>query len=364
MTNFQGFAIMARRTGRFARGCVSCETACATILFVIVIAAVVTPVAVLSGATEKKLRSLITVNTPISGFYGPGSWAWLITLGMTHAHSFVATAEPEEWDYGLIAASGYMVAAAIDLTHKARTIAKLGDSACESPLLPTLLCAARVIWVGTGSSLFTIATTAFVGGSSGRRRAATALIPFVFAVIASWFTCAAHSAILGTDPHSQCTLSDGSRLRLEDISSTLVDVPLPISLTVKIVPVLYMSRWYWLIAVHITTVLAFAIPGGKPLLAGAVLFLLGMVIDVVVMVSLWLFLWGLLWPLLYILAFFPRMGSFPLTGMSVMDMDQLAALLGIGFIAAFRTERRIFKAVRDRANPVALAHEHQPLPDP
>ncbi|KAJ6478277.1 hypothetical protein C8R45DRAFT_1006936 [Mycena sanguinolenta] len=362
---------MARRAGRFARGCLSGETAGATILFIIVVAAVVTPVAVLSGATEKKLRSLITVNTPISGFYGPGSWwACLITLGMTHAHSFVATAEPEEWDYDLIAVSGYIVAAAIDLTLKARTIGKLGNRACGSPLLPAFLCAARVVWVGTGSSLFTIATAVFVGGSSGRRRAVTALIPFVFAVIAFWFTSAAHSAIVGTDPStfklmmpdSMCTLSDGSRLRGEDISSILVDLPLFIIwISIKVVPVFYMSGWYWLITVPITTVFAVAIPGGKPLVAGPVLIPLMVVIYAVVMVLLWLFLWGIVWPLLYVLAFFPQLGFFPLTGTSVMDMDQLAALLGIGFIAAFRTWRRIFKAVRDRANSVASTHEHLPL---
>ncbi|KAJ6461803.1 hypothetical protein C8R45DRAFT_1028013 [Mycena sanguinolenta] len=358
---------MARGAGRFSRGCLSWDTVGGIILFIVVIAAVVTPVAILSGApeNEKKLRSLITVNTPISGFYGPGSWwAWLITLGMTHAHSFVATAEPEEWDYDLIATSGYIIAAAIDLTLKARTIAKLGDSACGSPLLPALFCAERVVLVGTGSSLFTIATAGFVRRSFARRRAATALIPVVFAAIALGITSAAHSAILEADTDSRCTLSDGSRLVLEDISFLLVDLPLAMISLLKIVPALYMSGWYWLIAGPITIVLALAIPGAKPLLAGAVLAPLMLVIPVLVMVLIWLVFWAIFWPLLYILAFFPQMGSFPLTGMSVMDMDQLAALLGVGFIAAFRTGRRIFKAVRDRPHSGAAPRELRPLLPP
>jgi hypothetical protein len=39
-------------------------------------------------STEKELLPRVTRNDPISGFYGPGAWwAWLITLGMTHAHA-------------------------------------------------------------------------------------------------------------------------------------------------------------------------------------------------------------------------------------------------------------------------------------
>ncbi|KAJ6461788.1 hypothetical protein C8R45DRAFT_1179052, partial [Mycena sanguinolenta] len=358
---------MARGAGRFSRGCLAWDTGtvCGIILFIIVIAAVVTPVVIFSGAPEKKLRSLIMVNMPIPGFYGPGSWwAWLITLGMTHAHSFVATAEPEEWDYDLIATSGYIVAAAIDLTLKARTIRKLGDGACSSPLLPALFCAERVVWVGTGSSLFTIATAGFARGSFARRRAATALIPVGFAAIALCLTSAAHSAILGTDPDSPCTLYDGSRLGLDDISSLLVDLPLAMTSVIKIVPELYMSGWYWLITGPITIVLAIAIPGGKPLLVGTLLLPLMLLISVIVMVLIWLVFWVIFWPLLYILAFFPQMGSFPLTGMSVMDMYQLAALLGIGFIAAFRMGRRIFKAVRGRAHSGASPRELRPLLHP
>ncbi|KAF7336463.1 hypothetical protein MSAN_02300500 [Mycena sanguinolenta] len=277
---------MAGRARRFARDCLSAEAAGLTIPYIFVTAFMLGPVAVFNGATEKKLRSLITVDTSISGFYGPGSWwAWLITLGMTHVHSFVALEEPEEWDYDLIAASGYIVAAAIDLTLKARIIGKLGDSACESPLLPALLCAQRVVWVGTGSSLFTIVTAPIAvaaGGSSGRQRAVTALIPFVFSVIALCFTFTAHNAILRTDKEGMffgmyvdnpCTLSDGSRLLRDDISFSLADLPLfVLSTAIKVTALAYTSGWYWLIASPIFTVLAVVIPSGGPLLAGPILF--------------------------------------------------------------------------------------------
>ncbi|KAJ6469906.1 hypothetical protein C8R45DRAFT_1218359, partial [Mycena sanguinolenta] len=205
--------------------------------------------------SQKKLRSLITNETPISGFYGPGSWwAWLILLVMMHAHmvvSFLSSVEPpEEWDYDLISASGYIVAAAIDLILKSRAIKKLGGSACESPLLPALFCAKRVVSVGTGASLFTIALASYVGGSSGSRRIAIAIIPIVFAVIAAWFSFRAHQAIFRTDSHIPCRLPDGSLLKPE-VSFVLVDVP---DILVDLIisgpeKNYYFSRTYWLCVV-------------------------------------------------------------------------------------------------------------------
>ncbi|KAJ6484779.1 hypothetical protein C8R45DRAFT_1098929 [Mycena sanguinolenta] len=91
-------------------------------------------------ATQKKLRSLLAYHTPFSGFYGPGSWwAWLITLGMTHAHmgiNLLATGElPDEWDFDLIAASGSTIAAAIDLISKnAQSQSALDSHSLPSPL--------------------------------------------------------------------------------------------------------------------------------------------------------------------------------------------------------------------------------------
>ncbi|KAJ6484827.1 hypothetical protein C8R45DRAFT_1098971 [Mycena sanguinolenta] len=336
---------MPQRSTCCGRNSLSSTAACVIIICIILLGGSLTPVAMDSVedtvATQKKLRSLITEATPISGFYGPGDWwAWLITLGMTvtHGHSFLARAEPDAWDYNLMGASGYIVAAAIDLTLKARAIRNLGDSACESPLLPALLCAERVVSLGTGSSLFTIATAGYVGRSSGGRRAAIALIPVVFALIASG------------------TLKPG------DISFALGDFPSVVLFVINVIPHLYGSRYYWLLAGSIFTLLAIAIPGRTPLLAGPFLFPFLMIPAAAFLILEFLGIWVLLWALLYILAFSPQMGSFPLIGMSVMDMDQLAVLLGVSFFAAFRSGRRIFKSARDRTT--HDTHELRPLLPP
>ncbi|KAF7336464.1 hypothetical protein MSAN_02300600 [Mycena sanguinolenta] len=235
-------------------------------------------------AAQKKLRSLITADTLISGFYGPGSWwAWLITLGMTHAHSLVATAEPDEWDYDLVAASGYTITAAIDLTLKARTIEKLGASACESPLLPAMLCAERAVWVGTGSSFFTIATAIYIGGPAHRRRAAIAIIPLLIASIVSWFALGAHRTIFPTNVNLRCRLVDGGMMEPEDIYFTFVDFPASMIdiLILNILPDVYTSRIHWLVAAGLTvplTGIISLVDGGlswtafRRALAGAVLF--------------------------------------------------------------------------------------------
>jgi hypothetical protein len=71
---------------------------------------------------QTKLRSSITADTSISGFYGPGAWCtWLITLGLSHGHTFMTllrSGEPPSVDYDLIAASFYTAAATIDLIAK------------------------------------------------------------------------------------------------------------------------------------------------------------------------------------------------------------------------------------------------------
>jgi hypothetical protein len=58
----------------------------------------------------------------------------------------------------------------------------------------------------------------------------------------------------------------------------------------------------------------------------------------------WLALWVALWIPIYIFAFFPQMGYFPLTGISVLEMDQLAGLLGVAVIATLRSVQRIYAA--------------------
>jgi hypothetical protein len=134
---------------------------------------------------QQQLFSRMSDDTPISGFYGPGAWwAWLITMGMAHGHLikalWVSGHLADEWDYDLIGASYYIVVAAIDLMLKARAISQLGDTASASKLLPALVCAERVVSLGTGSSLFSIVISLSFGRSSGTRTAGIAVIPLMF----------------------------------------------------------------------------------------------------------------------------------------------------------------------------------------
>ncbi|KAF7368038.1 hypothetical protein MSAN_00869700 [Mycena sanguinolenta] len=377
---------MARRRNRAARNASSSSNACCIPLAIVVLAGIIAGVVIIiqdTIATQRELRSKITDDTPISGFYGPGAWwAWLITLGMTHGHSFLAMAESrEEWDYDLFAASGYIIAAAIDLISKGRAIARLGDAASESPLLPALLCAERVVSVGTGSSLFTIITASIFHGSAGRRRAAIALVPLIFALVASWFTLRAHQEIFQTFPVLWCRLHDGSTLRKrEDIPFTLVDFPASLVDLIGVVPQFYVSPGYWVFAGALSGMVSFVALlaslarrdnrmavlhstawGLVPLAGASALPLLGLGYLIGFATFKWLVYWVILWAPIYVLAFFPQMGYFPLTGMSVMDMDQITALLSVAFIAAFRTGRRIFEAVPHSGKGPGSTQELEPL---
>ncbi|KAJ6473833.1 hypothetical protein C8R45DRAFT_1077734 [Mycena sanguinolenta] len=303
---------------------------------------------------------------------------------MTHGHMIVrclATGKvSEEWDYDLIGASGYIIAAAVDLILKSGSVAQLGDAASESPLLPALLCAERVVSIGTGSSLFTILTAlGFVRGPAGRRRAAIAIIPLTFALVASWFTLRAHQAIFLTAPVIWCRIHYARTLKKGDATLLFraVDFPASLADVITLVPDIYTSRTYWVLAGAVSAVviviallemidaadlcviaLAIVLP------AAALLPLIAVAFLSIVWILTWLGLWVVCWVPIYILAFFPKMGDFPLTNMSVTDMDQLATLLGVGFIAAFRSGRRIFKALQNRVDPSSSTHELQLLNEP
>ncbi|KAJ6542348.1 hypothetical protein DFH09DRAFT_1174074 [Mycena vulgaris] len=322
---------------------------------------------------EKDLLSKITSDTPISGFYGPGSWwAWLITLGMNHGHTIVALWKTgklaQEWDYDLIGASCYTAAAAIDLMLKSRAIARLGDTASTSVLLPALVCAERVVSVGTGSSLFAM-ITALLGRSSGRRTAGIAAITLIFALASSGFALRAHQAIEHTAPVFWCGLHGGSRSINRSskegyIPFTLVDFPAALVEGVSYLPRLYLDPEYWLMGgVMIGAATAVVFVGSliqrrnltRALSAAALTaFIPGALFSTLPILAIlpltamsalrWLFYWVALWWPIYILAFFPWMGYFPLTEISILEMDQSAALLGIAAAAAIRTLRSIFKA--------------------
>ncbi|KAJ7891137.1 hypothetical protein B0H13DRAFT_2340633 [Mycena leptocephala] len=49
---------------------------------------------------------------------------------------------------------------------------------------------------------------------------------------------------------------------------------------------------------------------------------------------------ALWWPM-YILAFFPQLPYFPITGISIREMDQITALLGVAVVAALRIVRHV-----------------------
>ncbi|KAJ7260433.1 hypothetical protein B0H12DRAFT_1107330 [Mycena haematopus] len=324
---------------------------------------------------DKTLRSRITSNTPISGFYGPGSWwAFLITLAMTHGHTGMALLRTrqlpsERWDYDLIGASSYIVAAAIDLIHKSRTIARLGDKASESMLLPALVCAERVVSVGTGSSLFSLSIALVCGGLSRWRTLSVATIPLIFALTASAFCLRAHDTISRTRPVIWCVFhydvpEDGSPLQAW-ILFTPVDVLAGYTRQFVYLAEIYLSPRYWLVVGECGVVVAILVfivclvqrrHLGRALWPTACAGLMTPVVLSALLMAVLVFwvafgslmlagCWILLWWSIYILAFFPLLGFFPLTGTSVFEMDQIAALLGILVIAMIRTLRPIITAV-------------------
>ncbi|KAJ7160620.1 hypothetical protein C8R43DRAFT_1124084 [Mycena crocata] len=271
--------------------------------------------------TQRELLSRITDATPISGFYGPGAWwAWLITLGMTHGHMFVAVVtfdetrplEPE-WDYDLIGASGYAVAASLDLILKSRAIAHSGDKASESPLLPALL--SRSVWSRLAS-----------GAASFFRRAGTALFPLIISLIASFFVFHAHEVITQSAPVIWCAFHDGGKLSKGAFPFYLVDFTGWIFDGMRgVVP----PRTYWMVAAAICGSLAIVAFLGNLVVKrdvkeaskfGGAWFMLLALISLIPLLPFlffgalaavrWFIGWIIGWWPLYILAFFPQMGYF------------------------------------------------------
>jgi hypothetical protein len=341
---------------------------------------------------QKKLLSRITADTPISRFYGPGTWwAWLITLGMSHAHMGMALRTtgklPSGWDYELIGASYYTVAAAVDLILKSRAIARLGDKAGESVLLPALVCAERVVSVGTGSSLFTLFISTRFCRSSGLREADIVLIPLIFALVASGFVRHAHRTIAQTAPVIWCRTHNSSTGREEEALFTtgaeflaflaflgegILDMPLiyrsrecwklGASLTVVIMGLLFLIRMKgetWRCSVVLGTLPSLIMVGFKSVVILSSLPVLAIAFMTLYMGIFWAMCWVCLWWLVYIFAFFPQIGYFPVTGISVLEMDQIGALLAIVVVAAIRTLRVIFKTTRSSPNS-SSAPEHTP----
>jgi hypothetical protein len=166
-----------------------------------------------------------------------------------------------EWDYDLIAAGGYIIAASIDLIVKSRAVAQLGEAANESPLLPALLCAERVVAIGTGSSIFTVLIS-FNGKSFPLRRAGTATIPFLFAFIASFFVLRAHEAIAHKTPVLWCRSHNGIKLRRREIPFNGIDFPATLVFDAIALGQVYVVPNYWIcagVASAVVAVIAFIV---------------------------------------------------------------------------------------------------------
>ncbi|KAJ7493905.1 hypothetical protein FB451DRAFT_1388042 [Mycena latifolia] len=236
-----------------------------------------------------------------------------------------------------------------------------------SKLVPALVYAERVVSVGTGSSLFSVVTALFFGRSSGLRTAGIAAIPVLFAFVASGFVLHAHQAIAKTTPVIWCSLHDGSISgKREDVPFTLVDFPAMMGDMVSYFPQIYMRRdtleWYALDvgvysgAVFVTALisslwrrrnLARALRSATKLGAMVAVFVGMPLIAIPIIVGLgaakWLVYWVVLWGPIYILAWFPQMGYFPITGMSILEINHIAAPLPIVVVAAIRSLRPLFK---------------------
>ncbi|KAJ7795806.1 hypothetical protein B0H14DRAFT_2917527 [Mycena olivaceomarginata] len=296
--------------------------------------------------TKTNIETSITADTSISGFYGPGAWCtWLITLGLSHGHTFMTllrSGEPPSVDYDLIAASFYTAAATIDLIAKSVTIARLGVKASESVLLPALLCAERVVSLGTGSYLWTIIIFLCFGRHPGLCTACIVIISFVSVLVASVFTFHAHQVIFRTAPVPWCDLhTQTGPLSEEHVSHNLVDFP---SWVVRSFVEICSEPVFW-------GVLAIYTGGGDPGLISAlkqvavplVCLPTSPLVFPVVFEAPWLVMWVMSWWPMYFLAFFPQIGYYPPSGISVLEMDQIAALLSVVIVAAIHFLRPIFK---------------------
>ncbi|KAJ7120884.1 hypothetical protein C8R44DRAFT_786937 [Mycena epipterygia] len=271
---------------------------------------------------------------------------------------------PRGWDYDLVGASCYLVAAAIDVILKSHTISRLGEAASESALVPALVCAEFVVWLGSGSSFITVFTAVVVrfspGGSSGLRMAGIAMIPLIFAFVASGFTCQAHRAIAQTAPVFWC-LSHGAIIPPEHES---VD-PTHFPANIIIFWTIFMNHKYWFWAGVITaatTAVWFlgSLWGRRTLRRAAWLatkagFYTAAVSSGILSIPslylttvfalLWFGAWLIVWWPVYVLAFFPQLGYFPPTKMSVLEMDQMAAFFAVAAVMVIRLSRLAFNVV-------------------
>ncbi|KAK6977609.1 hypothetical protein R3P38DRAFT_518962 [Favolaschia claudopus] len=276
---------------------------------------------------------------------------------------------PSSYPLSQCRASAYIVAAAIDLILKSRTIARLGDQASQSNFLPALVCAERVVSLGTGSSLFTL-TMAIVYGPR-QRTIVVASIPLTFALVASGFCLRAHNTISCPPPDRWCSRQG---------SFWPAGVGLPAATVIQRVSYTfetYSSEGYWLqfpiwsvgVLVGIAELWILTSIGPEAAFLGGILWiafysLLPLVFNTLFLLYLagiWAVSWVVVWGLVFIVAFFPQMRFFPPTNISMLEMDQLAAPLAVVAVAVIRTARAIYRA---RYPPTSVTHSpgHEQLP--
>ncbi|KAJ7091036.1 hypothetical protein C8R44DRAFT_750783 [Mycena epipterygia] len=308
-------------------------------------------------AGPSRLLSTLTPDTPVSGFHGPGSWwAWLITLGMSPMHMVGALVRIGrvllEWDYDLIAASCYTVVAAVDLIVKSCEIARLGATASDSTLLPALAAAEYVVWVDTASSMFTLWkglwSALYAPGfrfSSFKRAMGIAIVPVLSTFVAWGFSLRAHQAIAQTASVFWCFAHNWNNEDPMGILHMPAEIALPWAEA-------YASPLYWQFCsvvtaatnrgrgnsktrivvhskgwIHLLRVCLMSFSRRHRLLRGALGF-------------------DMAW-----------VGYFPATGISVLKMDQVAALLAAAIVAAIRILRLISKVLASADFHASEPHE-------
>jgi hypothetical protein len=251
---------------------------------------------------------------------------------------------------------------------KSVTIARLGDKASESVLLPALLCAERVVSLGTGSYLWTIIIFLCFGRRPGLCTACIVIISFISALVASVFTFHAHQVIFRTAPVPWCDLhTQTGPLSEEHVSHNLVDFP---SWVVRSFVEICSEPVFWGVLAIYTGVVTLGVflvtMVMKPSLISAlkqvavplVCLLTSPLVFPVVFEAPWLVMWVMSWWPMYFLAFFPQIGYYPPSEISVLEMDQIAALLSVVIVAAIHFLQPVFKYARSSA---ASEEEGAPL---
>ncbi|KAJ7249123.1 hypothetical protein B0H12DRAFT_1072493 [Mycena haematopus] len=222
------------------------------------------------------------------------------------------------------------------------------------------------------ASLFTLAAALINGRPYRLRTIGVAAIPPIFALVSSRFCLHAHQAISRMAPVPWCMHVDG--LNHEPFVVPVgADFPAVMGETIPTFFEIYRIRSYWFLGAGMGGVAILAVVVvclfAKPNLEGAVLAALGAVgaafcvtlaflsvpvfsISFILLAigSIWAILWVTLWLFVYILAFFPQIKFFPPTTTSILDMDQIAALLAVSAVAAIRMLRVIFKVVHPSAH--------------